>query len=101
MLKLVLNGVKVAIFALAVLMIGNWVRLGGRTLSDQVKRTMAKAESSDTFQNARRYAGDLVEDAKKGAALKNAAPEIPSSEKQKLRELIRELNGSADASDRR
>ncbi|MCC7441643.1 MAG: hypothetical protein IT285_08420 [Bdellovibrionales bacterium] len=79
MLKAVWTLLKVAAFALIVLAVGHWLRWDGRTVSDHVKSGMAAAE--------RELSGDTP--AAKGL---KSAEELLTTERQKLRDLIRELN---------
>ncbi len=123
MLKAIGWVLKAAIFSVVVLILGNWLHVGGKTISDQVKTQMSHAEHSGLGDAAssisnmgKGWAEKITGDAKKGAvraprtsqnssqstgtpvAQKEneipsaAAEEIPSSERQKLRALIRDLN---------
>src|SRR5262245_11046742 len=91
---------KVAIFSLAVLILGNWIKWDGLTLSDQVKTHLSHAESTvPYYEKLKDWAGDLVDDARAGAVKRKSTKnredqEIKASERQKLRALIRELNSS-------
>jgi hypothetical protein len=132
--------IKASLFAAAVLIIGNIVHWRGKTISDQVKTSLAHAERpnqisnkfDDTVDDLKTWANHVTEGSqaekkrsgKKIASEKtfvesspkarqnnstklasvtssksaaqnseqNAKEEIPSSERQKLRSLIRELN---------
>lgn len=102
MFKLLGWMVKVTLFAAAVLILGNIVRIKGRTLSDQVRTEMAHAEKSEIATRARKLAGQITEDAREGysgrikagaaPAKERDAEEFFSSERQKLKALIQELN---------
>lgn len=121
MLRIIGFMIKLVAFAALVLVIGNWARWDGKTLSDQVKEGVAKAERSEAASKMRDWTRSLTDDAREGAerkAKRRAAPpahaseratdadrtgseaaaparaeeRIPSSERQKLRDLIRELN---------
>ena len=122
MLRAIAFLIKATLFAVLVLVIGNWARWDGRTLSDQVKHAIAQAERSDITSKVRGWTKNLTDDAREGADSKTkyvkrapikaiasdstdteaAAParedkeRIPSSERQKLRNLIRELNHPKD-----
>lgn len=98
MLRMLGFCLKFAIFSLAVLILGNWLRWDGKTLSDQIKWRMSHAEESAIFGSVKNWTKQLTTDAKKGLQKKidhiSIEEEIPSSEKQKLKALIRELNSS-------
>lgn len=98
MLKIVGFFFKMTIFSILVLVLGNSLHWGGRTISDQVRTTMAHAEHSDLFGIVRNWAEKITHDARQGYQNKVnhslSQEEIPASEKQKLKALIRELNGS-------
>jgi hypothetical protein len=109
--------IKVSVFAALVLVAANWVRVGGKTVSDQVKTQMSHAERSELVGTVKDWATTVTKDAQrsfeKRANLHNTArppnpmlrssedgnagdrsSEFPSSERQKLQALIRELNAS-------
>jgi hypothetical protein len=101
MLRLIGTVIKTAIFAIIVLVLGNWLRWDGKTISDQVKIGMAHAEKQNILQSVRVWAEQITHDAKQGLRRKPSQPltsqsteEISSSERQKLKALIRELNSS-------
>ena len=99
---------KVCIFSLAVLILGNSIHWGKKTISDEIKYQMAHAQESPSFKSFKHWSQTLLEDAKEGAKKKweslslkqsqnemhrfSEEEEIPSSEKQKLHTLIQELN---------
>lgn len=98
---------KLAIFSAAVLTLGNVIRWDGRSISDQIKSQMSHPIISDSMSRLRGWSGTLVEDVKQGSIKRFSAPgvsrlreaasdaeEMSESERQKLRELIRELNRS-------
>lgn len=100
--------IKVCIFSIVVLILGNSIHWGKKTISDEIKIQMAHAQESSSFKSFKHWSETLLEDAKEGAkkkwnslTLKNTQTEtqglseedeIPSSEKQKLQTLIQELN---------
>jgi hypothetical protein len=93
--------IKVVFFSVIVLILGNWLRWDGKTISDQVKLRMSHAERSNLLGVVRNWADEVTHDARKGIQKKlnysrasEEEEEIPSSEKQKLKALIRELNSS-------
>lgn len=97
MLKLVSTVLKITLFAAAVLVAGQIIHWDGRTLSDQVRIGMAHAERGEAFHRAQRWAKELQKDASKGIGKKleekPVQESIGSSERQRLKELINELNG--------
>jgi hypothetical protein len=98
MLKIFGLLVKISVFSLIVLVLGNWLRWDGKTISDQVRLKMSHAEESGVFDHFKSWTESLTSDAKRGFRKKiseaSMDEEIPSSEKQKLKALIRELNSS-------
>jgi hypothetical protein len=105
MLRAIFFVIKLVAFSALVLVLGNLIRWDGRTVSDQIRTRLAHAERSELTTEVRDWAGNLVSDARQGARKKQAAPalsgrgnsesdSITSSERQKLRALIRELNSS-------
>ncbi len=98
MLKLFGFFIKFSFFSILVLILGNWLSWDGMTISDQIKLKMSHAEESGILESVRDWADKISRDAKKGFQNKvsqvSTPEEIPSSERQKLKALIRELNGS-------
>lgn len=113
MLRLIGFFIKLCLFSAFVLFLGNVIHYRGRTLSDQVRTSMAQVERQvervdpTTLNSVRQWSKKLdfdSEPAKKSAkigkirtasgAQKEEPDRIPLSERQKLRALIRELNGS-------
>ncbi len=115
--------IKITLFSLLILFLGNWIHWNGKTVSDQVKTQIAHAERSDIATSIRKWTGNVTHDVRHQARkpARHASPEtsddtasyksgepaevtpmekIPSSERQKLRALIQELNTSTSA-DRR
>jgi hypothetical protein len=90
--------IKLLAFSTLILMLGNWLRWDGKTVSDQVRLHMAHADESGLVSTMRDWAEQVTHDARKGFQKKlthvSATEEIPSSERQKLKALIRELNSS-------
>ena len=96
--------VRKILFSILVLILGSTVHWDGRTISEQVRLLVASTERSEWMDTARGWAKRVTVDAQKGVQKKpdliptphraSDALEIPSSEKQKLRALIRELNTS-------
>jgi len=105
MLKAIGYLIKLTVFSVLVLVLGNWLRWDGKSISDQIKTRMAHAEKENilnTVQDTvRGWAEKVTHDARKGYRKKLEQPtaiapqeEISSSERQKLKALIRELNSS-------
>lgn len=98
MLKLIGLVLKLALFSFFVLVLGNWVRWDGKTISDQVKLRMSHADEYEIIGSVKTWADQLTQDAKQGFHKKidrvAAQEEISPSERQKLKALIRELNSS-------
>lgn len=109
MLKTLLFLIKLVFFSVAVLALGNWLRWDGKTISDQVKVGMSHAEDAHFFSDLQEWAKKVTDDARKGFQSKskirskspgilipssNAEEDISSTERQKLKALIRELNTS-------
>ncbi|MBI2712480.1 MAG: hypothetical protein HYX41_06460, partial [Bdellovibrio sp.] len=80
-----------------------WLHWGGKSISDQIKTGMAHAEKNPWVSDARDWASSVTEDVKTGLLKKNSTrenrlqvEEVTGSERQKLRALIKELNGKTD-----
>jgi len=99
MLRLIGLLIRLAIFSAFVLILGNWVKWDGKTISDQVRIGMSHAEETDVIEKIRGWAQQVTHDAHKGFRNKlhrteEDREEIPASERQKLKALIRELNSA-------
>lgn len=94
MLKLIGFLIKASLFTILILVLGNAIEWNGKTISDQVKTHLAQAQRWDVSDKVKSWSGNLVDDAKKGATRKpqRENTDIPHSEREKLRDLIRELN---------
>lgn len=102
MLSVIRTIFNVIFFSTIVLILGNRIYWGGRTISDQVRIGMAHAERSDILQSVRSWAERLAQDARKGFMISPNSPQvrgaddipenITPSERSKLRALIQELN---------
>lgn len=100
--------IKCALFAVIVLILGNWIQWKGKTLSDQVKVQMAHAEHSEWGQGLQDWSKSIFDDIKttlrsqnenktrlnQSLPRQNSREEIDGKEKQKLRSLIGDLNSS-------
>lgn len=62
MLRFVLLILKLSTFALLVLVLGNWIHWGDRTVSDRVKDQISQAERSPAIRQARDWAGEISRD---------------------------------------
>jgi polyisoprenoid-binding protein YceI len=113
MLKLFGFAFKLALFSVVVLILGNKVHWKGRSLAEQVNAQMAHAEKSEIAGQMKNWAGSLSTEARdvvrttaakatsateisrsaSGVSESGISEKIPPSERQKLRALIRELNG--------
>jgi hypothetical protein len=138
--------VKITLFSILILVLGNWIQWNGKSVSDQVTTQISHAERSNIANSLRRWTGNVAQDMRSGATHKGARhkhevrskevsyqeteevadastessqsasdtttssptsskeakpmEKIRSSERQKLRALIQELNTSTSA-DRR
>jgi uncharacterized membrane-anchored protein YjiN (DUF445 family) len=116
--------VKLTLFSVAILLAGDWIHWSGKTLAQHVRTQAAHAERSDTASYMRDLTHRVTEDARTGldkkikqlkhttnavvtdrTEMQAAAPSrtiarteelIPSSERQKLKALISELNSDHD-----
>lgn len=100
MLKTIGSCIKFLLFSLVILILGNWIKWEGKTISDQVKIKMAHTEPAHIMNQVRGWAEKITYDARKGIQKKLVSAdesddsEIPSSERQKLKALIQELNST-------
>ncbi|MEO5969097.1 MAG: hypothetical protein ABIQ95_04155 [Bdellovibrionia bacterium] len=89
--------IRLALFSVFILVLGNSVHWEGKTISDQVKLRMSHAERSEVYGSVRSWAEKLTLDATRNAIKRVdrvTVEEIRPSERQKLKALIRELNNS-------
>lgn len=93
MLKFIGVLLKISLFTLAVLVLGNLVQIRGRTVSDQIKTQMSHAERllpvqplEEWRQKIKNTSNDLIE---------AADEEILPSERKKLQSLLKELNSES------
>ncbi|OFZ18364.1 MAG: hypothetical protein A2X94_12510 [Bdellovibrionales bacterium GWB1_55_8] len=108
MLKLIGLGIKLTVLGTIFLVLGNVLEWRGKTISDQVKVQIAQAERSQLFHRVRKISSELSEDSRLGqkqahkfgrknnSGVRSTEEDIPVSERQKLKSLIRELNSSSD-----
>jgi hypothetical protein len=106
MLRLIGLAIKISLFAIVVLVLGHYVRWNGRTVSDQVKSQLSHAERTDWAEKVREVSDRITTPKSSAERAPNRAPkasvsnadeskldeEIASSERQKLKALIQELN---------
>ena len=99
MLRFLFTCVKTIIFSIIILILGNWIKWDGKTLSEQVNNCMTHQKYMPLFQQMKQksslFLNDLhqttsrVHEARAPAS--SSYEEISPSEKQKLRTLIKEL----------
>ncbi|HTL12591.1 MAG TPA: hypothetical protein VL588_08900 [Bdellovibrionota bacterium] len=89
MLSLAWKLIKLSALIALVLVAGIWIRWNGVTLSDHVKTGMAQAERRLEEPDARLARREAERAGRRGA---KAAEDLMTSERQKLRDLLRELN---------
>jgi hypothetical protein len=124
MFKLIGWIIKSTLVAILIIAASHWIRVRGKTVSDQVKTQMAQVEKAETTQAVKTWAeetippllvdakkgtqrltqtvGQLASDVKKGTEKKsveknreNASNEtISDSERKKLRLLLEDINSS-------
>jgi hypothetical protein len=105
MLRLLGWLIKLGVFATIVLVLGHVVTWKGKTISDQVKTQLSHAERTDLVGKVKRWSKEIDSTplnlgtgsggtAPKTGAGKDTAEELLSSERQKLKALIQELNSS-------
>ncbi len=105
MLKLIGGLIKAALFALIVLVIGSTVRIGDRTISDQIKVRIASAERSEPLRQAKTVVENIGEEARQGTLqvsreitrkLSQPPGESPRESKEKQRSAKRSEIPSAE-----
>jgi hypothetical protein len=100
---------KTSAFIIGILLAGQWIEWDGKTLSSHVQRTWNQTMNLQTLERIKEWAKEVTHDATEGAKklsssdevrsraaapARNGSEEITSSEREKLRNLIRELNGN-------
>ncbi len=97
MLRLIGWAIKLGLFAAIVLVLGHVVTWKGQTISDQVKTQISHAERMDLVGQVKHWTNKTLgeERGAHGAPSngKQKDEQILSSERQKLKALIQELNG--------
>ncbi len=97
MLNLISGILKLAIFAAIVLILGNTIRWRGHTISDEIRTRVSHAEQVFGDSPAARATSHVAIKATSRSSSSRFNPEaeqISPSERQKLKALIQELNGS-------
>ena len=120
MLKAIGWLIKASVFAIAVLIIANYLKVGKNTVSDHLKTQLSHAENAEVVSEVKDWAHHVTKEHRGGilkkAGIENgtiapvsepvqahakpviapqpAIEEITSTEQQKLRALMRELNSS-------
>jgi len=97
MLKLISGILKLAIFAAIILVLGNTIKWRGHTISDEIRTRVSHAEQVFGDMPAARATSRVALKATSHASSSRTHPEaeqISPSERQKLKALIQELNGS-------
>jgi len=82
---------KAAAFAALILVAGQLIRWDGKTISDQVKTGLSKAERAAPVKAAKRSASIWIDDTKKTVSDSKAArkiEEIPAHARKELKTLI-------------
>ena len=110
MFRLIGSLLKLCVLSVVILVIGNWVRWDGKTVSDQIKTHLSHAERAGVTVKVKNWAADMIQDAHEGAVSAKKAvsrvsstkksetkdtyeiEEIPTSERQKLHALMGDLN---------
>jgi hypothetical protein len=107
---------KLTLFSILVLVLGNMLKIGDRTISDQVKTELAHAERSEFAAKLKNWASQITTDSRVGSQIKAKVEQfsgassgasssahdsssssrmtdrISPSERQKLKNLLQELN---------
>ena len=80
---------KWTVFAAAVLILSHTLQWEGKTVSDQVRTSLAKTRSADWYQRAQNVAEEFVS----GKPMKNSTSslEIQPNEREKLKNLLKEI----------
>lgn len=99
MLGLLSSILKFSLFTVAVLILGNAIQVGGRTVNDQIRIGLSQVERGPIGEKVKSWSAEITSDMKKGASKKPAVTVIPHhkeniepSERLKLKKLIEDLN---------
>jgi len=94
MLKLIFGVFQLAIFAAIVLVLGNFVKWHGHTISDEIKTRVSHAEQIFGETQTKPIPRAAVKTTRTNSSLRIEGEQISPSERQKLKALIQELNSS-------
>lgn len=90
MLKAIGWVLKTTVFAVVILILGNWIRWDGKTVSDQVKSKMAFAtRSSPSVEKTMKQMKSLKDRISTGNPAESE--QISQAEREKLRSLMKNL----------
>src|SRR4051812_11920086 len=100
MFSLIRMAVKFTIFCILVLLVGNWLKLNGKTVSDQIRSGMAHAENTEAVRVLKDWSKKIplvAQPPKEDEEAKNSPPgeDVKVSEREKLRDLIKELSSTS------
>lgn len=92
--------IKISLFTVVILLLGNSIHIGGRTVSDQIRIGLSQVERGPIGDKVKAWSAVLTSDMKKGAAKISTAPgshvqhqeKLEPSERLKLKKLIEDLN---------
>lgn len=62
MIKATVSFIKICVFCIVILILGNWFKVGDKTLSDQIKIEMAHAEKSQLAGKMKNWANEFSEE---------------------------------------
>lgn len=95
MLKPIFWALKWGTFAILVLLAAHIVEWRGRTVSDHLRVSLAKARTTDEYRGLRGWTERFIEGKPRGSAKREntstAAREIAPTEREKLKQLLREI----------
>ncbi len=95
MLRLIFWVIKWGGFALLILILAHTVEWKGRTVSDQLRVSLAKARTTDEYRELRNWTDRFIEGKpRQGTGRRggnSSAQEIAPNEREKLKQLLREL----------
>ena len=65
MFKILFKLIKLGVFALIVIILANWIRLDGKTISDQVKTQLSHAEKSQIVKDVKSWTKETTDEISK------------------------------------
>jgi len=86
--------IKISVFAAIILVLGNVIRWHGHTVSDEIKTQISHAEKSPLGSRAQEILDKSLPQQRSPARHPMTVEKISTTEQQKLKALIRELNSS-------